>query len=165
MTKEVDRRFLTEVQAAGWSIEAVETGRVIARCPRYRCNVRQYIAPGQTIVPTCKQGKDLSEVPVNTYGEARAFLRDRRDALGMNIAELEECIGLTKDHLAKIEPDNAARIPNIETFMDWAQGLGYEVVLRNVGLPAKTLATIAQTRELSVVRKRRRASRLKAVQP
>lgn len=150
--KKLDSRFLRDVQAAGWLIEAVDQGKAVAKCPRFGCGLRVNLAPGRSIPATCTPGRDLAEVAVPTFEVAKTFLRDRRNSLGLNIAEMEECIGLTKDHLAKIEPDVPTRIPNIITFLEWAQGLGYEVVLRPSGLPPKTLTTIAQTRDKSVSR-------------
>ena len=142
-----DQAFLRDVQAAGWIIKAVDEGQVIARCPRDGCPMLAALKPGGTIPNVCRSAPSLMTVPVDTYAAGRQFLRARREELGLSIAELEECIGLTKDHLAKMEPDDPQRIPNIMTFIEWAQGLGFRVQLQHDGLPPVTLRTVAQTRD------------------
>jgi hypothetical protein len=38
-------------------------------------------------------------------------------------------------------------VPNAQTFIEWAQSLGFEVVLRPIGLPLLSLRTITDTRD------------------
>jgi len=157
-----DKGFLQAVQQAGWCIDEVHAHGLVAKCPRHGCGLRVDLSPGKFIPETCSAVPGMYEVVVPEFKDARTFLRDRRDSLRLNIAELEECIGLTKDHLAKIEPDDPFRLPNVVTFIEWAQALGYEVVLRYAGLPPKTISYITQTRDKSSVRAQRQASRRKA---
>lgn len=147
----MDPRFLRDVQTAGWNISEVDDHNVLAKCPRFGCELKVLLNPAKPIPATRKTDADLAEIAVPSFNAALEFLMDRRNELGLNQAELEECIGLTKDHLAKVESE--VRIPNIMTFIEWAQGLGYGVYLRPIGLPPLTLSTIAQTRDKAKIRK------------
>jgi transcriptional regulator with XRE-family HTH domain len=69
--------------------------------------------------------------------------RQRRHQLGLSIVEVEDCAGLTADHIAKAE---TGRPVNIDTAISWLGALGYEIVLRPVDLPAITLRFVAAKR-------------------
>lgn len=95
----------------------------------------------------CNSGPDFTEVVVRDYEDLRVFLRDRRNALVLNIPEVEEMAGMTKDMLAKCEKDNPSKIPNIQTLIEWANSLGYDLVLRHSTLPPKSVRYIVDSRD------------------
>lgn len=160
----MDPKFLRDVQAHGWVVEAVSEDACIAKCRNSGCTVRLRLRQSSLLQSTGPRnsGQDFS---VTSFDDVRVFLRDRRQALTLNINEVEEIAGMTPDFLAKFERDTWAdagtvRQPNVQTFVEWAGSLGYEVVLRPIGLPAKALSYIAQTRDRFRARvKRNRLSR------
>lgn len=148
----VDVKFLRDVQSAGWVIRAVDQGGVLAGCPRSGCALKVKLRQGARIPDTCRPGPDLAEVTVGVFDDARVFLRQRRNDLALNIKEVEEVAGITVDYLAKFEKDNPSKIPNAQTFIEWAQSLGYAVVLRPDRLPVYALRTITDTRAVAASR-------------
>lgn len=94
------------------------------------------------------------------YAQLLAFLSQRRENLALNMPEAEEIIGLADGHLNKLE--SLARQPWPQTLWDWVEGLGYQIVLRPVGLPPKALAVIARTRARAAAKRRRYAEKRKA---
>lgn len=153
----VDRRFLKEVQGAGWLIEQASAEAVLARCPRPGCNLTVAFKPEVQVQPACKTGPDMTESPVNTFDDVLALLVQLRDALGLNILETEECVGLAQGHLAKIE--SAARLPNFQTVIDIASAFGIQFVARRGPLPARTIAVISETRHRTKNRRLRPSRR------
>lgn len=154
----VDLKFLRAVQKAGWQVQAADGDRCIARCPSPGCAVRVSLAPGKTL-PERSSPSFAIERPIEGFEDARAFLRDRREDLLLTIREVEEIAGMSVDFLAKFEREDWAtagtvRQPNVQTFVEWAQALGYRVVLVPSELPPYALRMIEQTRA-------RAASRLK----
>jgi len=111
------------------------------------------LRPGKSIPETCAIGPDLAEVTVEHFETARVFLRDRREQLCLTIKELEEAAGITVDFMAKFEKDDPSKIPNTQTFIEWAQSLGYDVVLRPGKLPPNVLRLMADTRERVLARR------------
>lgn len=150
----IDSPFLSQVQSSGWLIHSVDGDRVTAKCPRYGCALMTYLYPGKPIPNACSPSKDMAEVAIKDMAEAFRFLIERRHDIGLDQLETTDCIGLVHGHLHKLE--SGARTGRVDTFLAWAQALGYEMVLRPVGLPPKTLLTIAQTRDRAAIRKRRR---------
>ena len=73
----------------------------------------------------------------------------------MTIRELEEVAGLEPDLLAKVERDGTKKIPNVQTLLDWAGALGFELVLRPVPMTALALRTIVETRDKTAARSKR----------
>ena len=142
MTK-IDTQFLRAVQDQGWQILDVQPDSVTGACPRMGCKVRAKLQPGASIPKTCGSGAALPEFVIVGYDEVRRFLRRRREYLGLSQRDAEECAGMAVDHLAKMEKDDPSRIPNIQTFIEWAQTLGYEVVLRPTDMPLVTLSRLS----------------------
>lgn len=143
----IDPEFLRDVQRRGWLIMGADEARVLGACPRDGCSVKVSLSPERTVPETCKANPSLTDAVVESYDAARLFLRERRECLALTIREVEEIAGLTADHLAKVEIDDAARVPGIETFLVWAQALGIEVVLRPAKLPPYALRVLADTRD------------------
>lgn len=82
--------------------------------------------------------------------------------LGWTIRDAEVVAGIAEDHLAKFERDNwqelppqARKLPNIDTMVEWAGALGYEVVLRHKGLPPMGLSKVAETSGKANYRRKR----------
>lgn len=156
--------FLRDIQRAGWIIEEVDHEAAVAQCPAHGCGMRTSFTPSQDIPQACPGGGALAEVPMSDYAQLLAFLSQRRENLALNMPEAEAIIGLADGHLNKIE--SMVRQPYPATLFDWAAGLGYQIVLRPVGLPPKALAVISQTRDRAAVRRRRYAAkRAAAVAP
>lgn len=144
---DIDPEFLRKVQRSGWIIRAVDETAVFGSCPREGCQVMVKLRPEASIPDACSRGPDLAEQAVESYDQARVFLRGRRETLGLSIKDVELGIGMADDHLAKFEKDDPSRIPTVPIFVEWAKGLGYEVVLRPTSLPPLMLRIIAETRE------------------
>ena len=142
----MDPKFLREVQAANWIIMAADGEKLMARCPRAGCTMSVNLKPGGVIPQTCRAGADLTERVVGSFEEARLALRERRENLALTIADVEQAAGLADYHIAKSEKDDPSKIPNIETFLNWAGALGFEVVLKPAPLPLLTLRLLAETR-------------------
>jgi transcriptional regulator with XRE-family HTH domain len=161
MAAALDADFLRAVQRAQWLIKAADEGSVIARCPRAGCTLTVRLSPGNPIPQTCRVGPDLLEKVVQSFEDARLFLRERREDLALSIRDVEEVAGVATDHLAKWEKDGPSKIPNTETFLEWAASLGYEVVLRPAPLPPVALRAIIETRPL-IKRRVQRVNRTRA---
>lgn len=144
----MDQKFLKQVQDAKWQIKAAGEDFVVAQCPRAGCNLLVNLKPGGAVPQTCRPGPDLLERVVSSFEDARLFLRERREDLGLSIRDTEEISGAATDHMAKWEKDSPSKIPNTETFLEWAKALGYDVVLRPAPLPPLALSMIIETRPL-----------------
>lgn len=95
------------------------------------------------------------DIVVESWADLKLILKDRREELGLTIREVEEVTGIADDHVAKMEPINASRQPNVDTLKHWTGGIGYELVLRPVALPPVTLAMIEETRDRTPGRTKR----------
>jgi transcriptional regulator with XRE-family HTH domain len=142
----VDAKLLAEVQAAGWLIIRADEECVIGSCRRSGCGLKATFKAGRPIPATERPGPSRLEHVVSGFEDSRKFLGSRRRDLGLTIAETEEIAGMAQDYLAKFERENPSKIPNAITFIEWAQGLGYEVVLRPGDLGRMALRVIAETR-------------------
>ena len=150
-----DKRFLREVQNAGWNIEAVTENACIGRCPTLGCSMRALMTEGKQIPQRVVPGSPSLDIVVESWDQLKVILKDRREELGLSIREVEEVTGIADDHIAKMEPKNASRQPNVDTLKHWTGGIGYEVVLRPVALPPVTLAMIEETRPKYTDRRKR----------
>lgn len=154
----MDPKFLRDVQDKGWWIEAVTQKTCLASCPVPGCGMMTQLRQGARVPPRAP-GSDNTEVQVTDYEAVRVLLRERREQMGLSIREVEEDAGMAVDFLAKFERDTwnragTIRLPNLATFIEWAQVLGFEVYIRKGPMPPKVLRTIAQTREVADARKR-----------
>lgn len=148
--------FVKDVQGAGWNVIASDVESVWVGCPRGGCNLRLRIKAGSSIPTVCRAKAPLPEIVVNSYlNDARPALRERRVELGLTIKDVEDVSGIAPDHLAKMEKDNPSKVPNILTFIEQAQALGYDLVLRpsDAGLPPVTIGRIVETRPIQEKRK------------
>lgn len=150
----IDPAFMRRVQQAGWIIIGADEFTVWGSCPRDGCSLKVKLKPDATLPQTCGRGPDLAEIVVNTFDDARIPLRDRRDDLGLIIKDVEEAAGMAVDYLSKFEKDNPSKIPNAQTFFEWAQALGYQVVLRPAPLPPYTMRLISDSRDKLDLRRR-----------
>jgi transcriptional regulator with XRE-family HTH domain len=148
----VDAKLLADVQAAGWLIVRADEVCVVGSCRRAGCGLKATFRAGKPIPATERPGPSRLEHVVDGFEDSRKFLGARRRDLGLTIAEAEEISGMAQDYLAKFERDNPSKIPNAITFIEWAQGLGYEVVLRPGDLNRMALRVIAETRLRSAAR-------------
>lgn len=142
----LDPKFLRDVQNSGWLIRFVDQDSVTAACPRQGCSTLLKLRSGTRIPDACGSGADFREVVVGNYETLRAALKLRRQTLGLAIAEVEDIAGVATDHLAKAEKEGPSRVPTLDILAEWAEALGYEIVLRSKPLPAYTLRVISQTR-------------------
>ena len=147
----MDVPFLRKVQEAGWLIDRVDLKSVDAACPREGCSLRVKLRQGAAI-PTACGGGALNEMVAQNFEDARTFLLHRRPRLALSISDVEHIAGMTPDYLAKFGKDNPSKIPNAQTFLEWAQALGMEVVFRPARLPLIGLRQVADTRALAVAR-------------
>lgn len=143
----LDQVFLRQIQRAGWTILAADEARVLCGCPRDGCDVRLSLRPDGYIPQTSGKGPDYADVMITNFEDARLFLRRRRESLAYTIREVEEVAGIAVDYLAKFEKDDPSKIPNAMTFIEWAQALGYDVVLRPGKLTPNALRVLAETRD------------------
>lgn len=150
--------FLKSIEERGWMVETADKGGCIAKCKTPGCSMRIRIKEGG-VIPYREVGpKHSLDQPIHSFDDVRNVLRDRRENLGLIISEVEEVAGIAGDHIAKFECDGYqkhARIPNVQTFLYWANALGYEVVLRPSVLPAVTCRRISETREQWPTRRKR----------
>lgn len=151
---ELDPKFLAEVQRAGWQIVTSDENRVLAGCPRYGCGLKVAMSPEKPIPKACRQSNSLNEIEVQDFEDVRAFLRRRRLSLGLSIRDVEEIAGMTSDYLAKFEKDGPSKFPNVPTFIDWANSLGYRVSLRPYKLPAYAMRVMTEKRR-AIARRRK----------
>jgi hypothetical protein len=150
----IEPKFLNDVQRAGWNLVAVDEERAVAGCPRSDCNLTVNLKPGATIPEVCRPKPPLAEHAIASFDAARVALRGRREELGFTIRDVENIGGIADDYLAKFEKDDPAKIPNAQTFIEWAQALGYDVVFRPTMLTAMALRTIADTRRMLEARRK-----------
>lgn len=153
----VTQEFLREIQRAGWIIEHVDADVAVAQCPMQGCGMRAKLRPGATVPQACPGTGKLADVHVADYAQLLAFLSQRRENLALNMPQADEIIGLADGHIGKLE--SMARQPWPATLFDWVAGLGYQIVLRPVGLPPKALAVIAQSRARAAVKRRQYAAK------
>lgn len=144
--------YMKQVQAAGWGIVTADEKFVWVGCARSGCSFQFKLREGAAIPATCRPQPMMTEMVVESFEAMRVALRNRREQLCLSIKDVEDAAGLATDHLAKFEKDESVKIPNIQTAMEWAQALGYTLVLRQVGMPQVTLGLISRTRHLLVKR-------------
>lgn len=152
----MDAKFLKDVQAKGWAVQAVTGDAVIAKCPSAGCLLHAKLEPGSPVPvvdPGCR--RDPIDRQVSTYDEIREMLRERRETLLLTIREVEEIAGLEPDLLAKVERDGTKKIPNVQTLLDWSGSLGFEIVMRPIPLTAYAVRTIIETRDKTAARTKR----------
>lgn len=145
---------LREIQRNGWAIETADENTCTAKCPTPGCSMRARFKEGGTI-PAREVPFHSWDRAITSFDQAREALKDRRQELGLTIAEVEHISGIAGDHLAKFEKTDFTRPPNIMIFIEWAQSLGFDVVLRHGELPPVTLRWIAETRPKIDARRRR----------
>lgn len=155
----MDVPFLKQVQEAGWLIDRVDKNSVDGACPRAGCSLRVKLRQGAAI-PTACGGGVIDEMVIQNFEDARVFLLNRRQRLALSISDVEHIAGMTPDYLAKFGKENPSKIPNAQTFLEWAQALGMEVVFRPARLPQIALRQVADTRALAPARVRQGAKRL-----
>ena len=143
--------FLRELQRRGWLIESATANGCVARCPEAGCSVRTHITEGNSI-PQRFTVDDEGWIPLTGAAQAVEVARHRRQQLRLSIAEVEECAGLTADHIAKAE---TGRQFNVDTACVWFPAIGYDLVLVRRPLPSVTLRVLAETRALEDSRGRR----------
>jgi len=149
----IDPTFLRQVQTAGWQIAGATETAIIAACPTDGCSVRVTFTAGQPVRFACKPSQNADCV-VGSFDAGRNVMRKRRLELALTIKDVEDIAGIAVDFLAKFEKDNPSKIPNAQTFIEWAQALGYDVVLRRSTLPLYALRLIADTRPQAAARLR-----------
>lgn len=153
----MDAEHLKTVQRRGWILAASTADRAIARCPRPECGLLVQFREGEP-VPHCKPpGPGVLDRSVASYSDFQEALRARRQDLGLTIAEVEDLSGMAAAHLAKAEKPDPSRVPTFNILAEWASSLGFEIILRQCGLPPLTLRYIADTREKAEQRRNRRA--------
>ncbi len=140
--------FLRRAQVEGWNVITADKEFVWLGCSRAGCNFQFKVRDGGAIPQTCRPQPVLAEIAIESFDDLREALRARREQLCLSIKDVEDAAGVATDHLAKFEKDDSLRIPNVMTAMDWAQALGYTIVLRQTGMPQVTLGLIARTRHL-----------------
>lgn len=150
----VDRKFLSEVQNAGWVITEVSDDAVLGACPNAGCGLKVTLRPGKSVPPASCQPAMGKVIKIRNFDDARLPLRERREDLCLSIKETEDICGIAVDYLAKFEKDNPSKIPNAQTFIEWAQGLGFVVCLIEDKLPPLAMETIAITRHRRAARVR-----------
>lgn len=152
----MDPKFVKKVQTAGWHITSVTEDAVVGSCPSVGCGLKAKLEPGG-IVPDVDPGcrRNRLDEPVEDYDDIRRALRGRREDLGLTIREVEEIGGISVDFLAKFEKDDPSKTPNAQTLIEWAQALGYEIVLRPGQLTPYAVRTLCDTRDKYEARTRR----------
>ncbi len=150
-----DPKFLKDVQSAGWSVQSVTEGGCVAQCPTSGCSMRAMISAGKQIPKRQVDQGPSQDIEIGGYDEARRILREKRRGLALTIGEMEIVSGIACDHAAKFERDDYSKPPHVQTFIEWAASLGYEVVLRPTDLPPITLRMISETRDRVAARQRR----------
>lgn len=143
----IDPEFLAAIQRAGWRIVAVEPTSALCSCRRDGCGLTVRLQQGEKFPVTDRKGPDVAEQVVSSFEDARVFLRQKREHLALTIADVEAGAGIASDFLAKFEKDNPSKIPNAQTFIEWASSLGYQLVLRPGDIPKNMLRMISDTRQ------------------
>lgn len=159
----MDVPFLRKVQDAGWLIDRVDKNSVDAACPREGCSLRVKLRQGAAIPTACGGGASDERI-IQNFEDARVVLLHRRQRLALSISDVEHIAGMTPDYLAKFGKENPSKIPNAQTFLEWAQALGMEVVFRPARLPMIGLRQVADTRALAGARVRQTAKQQLAAQ-
>lgn len=144
----MDQSFLKDVQQKGWPIQTVTEDTVVSPCPNAGCSVRVNLKSGTKIPTACRAGVELRSQVVTVFDDARVFLRSRREELRLTIRDVESISGMADDFLAKFEKEKPSKYPNVQTFVEWAQSLGFKVVLMPAEFPPLALRVIAETRHL-----------------
>jgi transcriptional regulator with XRE-family HTH domain len=148
----MDQAFLKDVQLRGWPIERVNPSDVVVGCPNESCSVRVRLKSGAAFPAPCTSGGKARQQPVTDFEDARKFLRERREELRLTIRDVEDISGMADDFLAKFEKENPSKYPNVQTFVEWAKSLGFQVVLVPGEFTPKALRIIAETRHLMTAR-------------
>lgn len=164
MVKRADRKFIRDVNDAGWHVEQVGQTDVIARCPRAGCGLRAKLSSGSAIPQIDHDWSDKGfHQPVGSYVEVQNIMRARREELGLTQHELADAIGMHTDYFAKTEKPNPYRVQSVQSMLDTCQGLGIQVVfIPGPVQDAPILRTIEDTRDkLRWRRKRIRVDRAK----
>jgi hypothetical protein len=153
----IDPEFLAAIQKAGWRIVHVDATAAFCACRREGCGLTVKLQQGSSFPDTSRPGPDLAEQIVGSFDDARRFLRQKREHLALTIPDVEAGAGIATDFLAKFEKDDPVKIPNAQTFIEWASSLGFQVVLRPGDIPRNMLRLIADTRD-GVKRRRQRTA-------
>ncbi|GIT90135.1 hypothetical protein JANAI62_03820 [Jannaschia pagri] len=149
--------FLKRVQRAGWILVTAHKGHCVAKCPNASCGMVAKFVPGKPI----PQASPMTDhIVIVSFEDLLAALKHRRHELALTIPEVEHAAGFSSDHLAKAESSKAVRTPGLQLCIQWAQALGYEIVLKPAPLPPVTLRHISDSRHL--VPHRRTAQRRRA---
>lgn len=145
----MDRKFLEEIQEAGWHLEQVGKRQVVARCPAEGCGMRALLSTGAKVPQVDPNNARFGlDRPVESYDDFRRIMRERREGLGLRIADVEEVSGVGIDYLRKAEKEEPVKMANFQTALEWAQSLGYEIVLRPARIESGlALRTICDTRD------------------
>lgn len=127
----MDPKFLRKIQDAGWHLEQVGEKQVVAKCPSRGCGMRALLNAG-TKVPEINPPQPMAGLyrPVETWDDMRRVFRERREAIGLRLHELEDVVGVATDYLAKAEKEDPAKTPNAQTAFDWGQAMGLYVRLK-----------------------------------
>ncbi len=149
----LSQQFLRDVQRAGFIVVGADAKGCVGRCGAPGCKLRVKLREGAAI-PQRAAITNILGVPLTSFDNARRVLRQRRKDLHLSIAEVEEVAGMTPDRLAKCERDEWTKQPNVQTFIEWAGALGFDVVLQPAAMPPLMLSTIVQTRALVASRSR-----------
>lgn len=153
----MDPKFLKKVQECGWHLEQVSETQVVGRCPAEGCGMKALLKQGEPVPQVDPdQRRNGLDVPVESFDHFRRILRERREDLGLRIWETEYMVGVAIDFFAKVEKENPSKTVNFQTALDWAQALGFEIVLRPTSIDnAQSLSIICETRDKLPYRRRR----------
>lgn len=152
----MDPKFIKTVQDKGWRVDAVTESSVICKCPAAGCSLRAEIQEnGHVPAVDPGQRRDMIDQPIASYDDIRRMLRSRREELRLAMSEVEDIAGFSSDHLAKIEKESIERQPNAQMLIEWANALGFEIVLRPAPLTPFAVRVICDTRSKIESRTRR----------
>jgi len=156
----VDR--IKEAQRKGWVVIGVETGSIFLRCPSYGCGLKCKVLNGEPIPSVDPMlSRNPVDMQVGSFADMQSALRERREELCLSISEVEDAAGLAHGHIGKAEKDNPSREPQIGIILEWAQALGFEVVLRRADLPPLTQRLIEGSRGRAEIRRRQNQRRVR----
>lgn len=138
--------FIEAAQERGWVLFSSTPEGLTFRCARMGCEHARFVSQervesGRTLA-ACqwehRPGANRYAVP--SYSEMVYLLREARWRMGLSQEELGACIGGADGHVNKLEVgDRRATMP---TLLEWAQALGFDVVLMPAPLPKATLRAI-----------------------